>query len=148
MASGFRLERVLRLRTQLRQLVQDEVALLGGRLSSLRADEAAVRSTQAAAHASADDAARAGTTGETLQRWAAYGTALSAREAALAAEGLRVAEAIARGRDELLARRREERKLERLRERAVARVQAETLRQEALLLDDLALRRRTQGEGR
>jgi flagellar biosynthesis chaperone FliJ len=91
----------------------------------------------------------AGATGAEVARWGAWGQALAAREAGLAVEGIHLAEAILRGREELVARRQEERKLERLREKALVRAQAEDIRQEALLLDDLALRRQDgKGSGR
>jgi flagellar export protein FliJ len=148
MAFRFRLGRVLALRTQLRKLVQDEVALLGGQLSRLREDVAAAQEAERSARATAEAQARVGLSGEELRRWEAYERALAGREAALAEESARVAEAIVRGREELLTRRREERKLEHLEERARGRFVAEEARQEALLLDDLARRQRAEGEGR
>ena len=148
MAFRFRLGRVLGLRTQLRKLVQDEVALLGGQLVRLRAEVAAAQEMERTARATAEAEARAGLTGEELRRWEAYERALAGREAALAEESVRVAESIVRGREELLTRRREERKLERLEERARGRFVVEETRQEALLLDELARRRRAEGEGR
>jgi flagellar export protein FliJ len=149
MPTRFRLARVLRLRTQLRRAVQDEVTLLGAELASLRAQADTMRARQGAVHDAVEQAlAGGGTTGGDLLRWGAWQQALAARESALAVDGERVAQAIARGREELLVRRREERKLERLRERAGARAVAEVARQEALLLDDLALRRRSETEGR
>jgi flagellar export protein FliJ len=149
MAARFRLGRVLRLRTQLRKLVQDEVALLGASLAAVRARIEEAERAQVVLH---EEAARTlcgdGMTGADLARLGTWGQALAAREAALVAEGEHMAAAIVRGREELVARRREERKLERLRERALVRAQAEEARREALLLDDLALRQRNAEEGR
>ena len=142
MARPFRLERVLRLRTRLRKLIQDEVALLGASLARLREEAAAARQAQDDARRAAEAAGQSGLTGEELARWEAYGRGLATREASLLEESTRVAEALARGREELLERRREERKLERLRERAATRAQAEEARSEGLMLDDLALRQR------
>jgi flagellar export protein FliJ len=148
MAFRFRLARVLRLRTRLRQQTQDELAAMAANLAALRAEVAAAREAQAAAHAALAEAARVGVTGEELGHWAAYERGLVGREKALAAESDRVTEAIVRGRAELVERRRDERKLERLRERLGNRAQAEEARQEERVLDDLALRERPQGEGR
>jgi flagellar export protein FliJ len=149
MAAPFRLARVLRLRTQLRKLVQDEVALLGGNLATVRERIEDAAHAQVELHEDAGRAlAGAGLTGGELAQLGAWAQALAARETALVAEGERVAAAIVRGREELVARRREERTLERLRERTDVRAQAEELRAEAILLDELALRQRSAGEGR
>ena len=124
------------------------MAQLGATLAGLRDDVSAAQQAQAAAREAMAVEARTGISGETLGRWAAYGEALGRREATLAAESARVAEAVLRARDELLERHREERKLERLQERARARAGEAEARDEARLLDDLALRARWVGEGR
>ena len=141
----YRLARVLGVRTQLRKLVQDEVALLGARLAGLHEREAVARRAQEEAHAAVEAATRAGVTGEELVRWGRYEATLAARAAALALESAQVAETIVCRREELLERRRDERKLELLRERAETHQQAAEAQAEAVVIDDAALRQRRWG---
>jgi flagellar export protein FliJ len=141
MAVRFRLARILRLRTQLRRLAEDEVARTGARLAALHDDVAAVRREQEASHAAAERAVRGGLAGAELHRWGQWGDALHARETALADESARVAEELVGRRGELVARRRDERQLERLGERTAARGRLEEERANGRLLDELALRR-------
>ncbi len=142
MTPRFRLARVLGVRTQLRRVIQDEVALLGAQLAGLRTRVAEARAAQAQVQHAVETATGVGVTGAELRQFGMYERALAGRETVLVAESLRVAEAIARGREELLARRRDERKLERLRDRAEVRAQQEEARQEALLIDDHVMRQR------
>src|SRR4051812_28373309 len=103
MATPFRLARVLRLRTQLRALVQDEVALLGASLAALRGRIDDARDGQMALHGETERALAAGAvTGADLARWGGFGVVLAGRETALVVESERVAEAIVRGREELV----------------------------------------------
>jgi len=141
MAVRFRLARILRLRTQLRRLAEDEVARTGARLAALHDDVAAVRRTQEAARAAAETAVRGGLTGAELHRWGQWDDALHARESVLTDESARVAEELVGRRGELVARRRDERQLERLGERAAARGRVEEERASGRLVDELALRR-------
>jgi flagellar export protein FliJ len=142
MALRFRLARVLRLRTQLREQAQDQVARAHARLATFRERIVASRRQQEATRAAEEAAAGEGFTGEELARWRTYEQRLLEQEQALARESARVAEELARCRQALVARRREERQLERLRARARAREESAEERATMLLLDDLALRAR------
>jgi len=141
-AVGFRLGRVLRLRTQLRERARDEVARARAALAAVRGAMAAARAAQEETRAAEAVAAVSGMSGGDLARFRTYGDALAAREETLAGESARLADELVRLREALLVRRREERQLEQLRERARERHGAAEERTAMVLLDDLALRRR------
>jgi flagellar export protein FliJ len=144
MVDRFRLARILRLRTQLREQVQEEVAKIRAELGAVR--EAIFRSrTRQTENRRAEAAvAAAGMTGADLARFRAYDEGERLREEMLRAEGARLAHELVRRRETLLARRREERQLEVLRERATDRVEAMEEHAAAVALDDLARRRQAE----
>ena len=136
---AFRLARVLRLRTQLRERAQDETARARAALVAAHEALAAARARRDAACA-AGIAALDGATGVELGRFRAFEEGARTREQWLARESARLADEVVRRRQALLARRREERQLERLRERAEERHRRVEERAAAALLDDLARR--------
>ena len=140
---AFRLARVLRLRTQLRERAQDETARARAALVAAHEALAAARATRDAACA-AETAALDGLSGVEFGWFRAFEEGSRAREQWLARESARLAEEVVRRRQRLLARRREERQLERLRERARERDEVREERATMVLLDDLALRRRSE----
>jgi flagellar export protein FliJ len=144
MAFRFRLARVLRLRSQLRRQAQDDVARTQATLVALGEEIAAVRRAQEATRAAEEAATRRGVSGAELVRWRTYEQALRERETALAAESVRVSRTLAEQREVLLGRRRQEKQLERLREKAADRAEAAEERATMVLLDDLALRQRSE----
>ena len=139
---AFRLARVLRLRTQLRERAQDETARARAALVAAHEALAAARATRDAACA-AGTAALDGLTGAELWRFRAFEEESRTREQRLALSA-RLADEVVRRRQALLARQREERQLERLRERAREREEVPEERATMVLLDDLALRRRSE----
>jgi flagellar export protein FliJ len=142
MASPFRLARLLRLRSQLRQQAQDEVAALQAAESRAVAARAAVRAAVDATRDAELDGAAAGLTGAELAGFRTYERALRAREESLAVDVTHLSAALAEGRQALVGRRRQERQLELLEERAQDRARAEEARATTVLVDDLALRQR------
>jgi flagellar export protein FliJ len=138
----FRLARVLRLRTQLRERAREEVARERAALARAHEEIAAVRAAREAALAAEAAAAATGMTGADLHRSRAWTGALAVEEAALGRKATALAAQLERLREALRVRRREERQLERLRERAWERSQAAEERTAAALLDDLARRRK------
>ncbi len=135
---AFRLARVLRLRTQLRERAQDETARARAALVAAHEALAAARATRDAACA-AGTAALDGLTGAELWRFRAFEEESRTREQRLARESARLADEVVRRRQALLARQRE-----RLRERAREREEVPEERATMVLLDDLALRRRSE----
>jgi len=140
MAFRFRLERVLRLREQLRRQAVDAlgearavVARIDDAIAAARAAQAATRAAEAAEHEFS---------GADLRRWRTFAEAARAREERLAAERAVAEAVVAERREGVLARRRDERALEHLRERARARREAHDEAAAAKLLDELALRGR------
>jgi len=144
---AFRLERVLRLRGQLRRLRMHEAAVLAADLAATEERGralAAAREQQGLEEASV--AAR-GTTAASLQLARAYGAALAyqAHECTIAADAARTA--LVAKRAELESERREERKLEQLAALHHERVAEDEARAIATLLDELALRTHGSGQG-
>jgi len=135
---ALRLARVLRLRTQLRERAQDETARARAALVAAHEALAAARATRDAACA-AGTAALDGLTGAELWRFRAFEEESRTREQRLARESARLADEVVRRRQALLARQRE-----RLRERAREREEVPEERATMVLLDDLALRRRSE----
>jgi len=140
---ALRLARVLRLRTQLRERAQDETARARAALVAAHEALAAARATRDAACA-AGTAALDGLTGAELWRFRAFEEESRTREQRLARESARLADEVVCRRQALLARQREERQLERLRERAREHEEVPEERATMVLLDDLALRRRSE----
>jgi flagellar export protein FliJ len=140
--AGFRLARVLRLRTQLRERARDDFGRARAALGAARERAAAVRATDDAASAAEAAAAAAGTTVDELLRFRRFSAATRARGAVLAAEVAELTGEVVRRRNALVARRREERQLEILREHARDRDEAAAERAAAVLLDELSMRRR------
>lgn len=138
----FRLARVLRLRTQLREQAQEDVARGSTALAEAQAALADVRAAADAALAAEADAAAGGMTGAELHRSRAWTAALASKEQTLVREAGRLTTLLERLRSVLLGRRREERQLEILRDRVNERLGAEDERATATMLDDLARRKR------
>jgi flagellar export protein FliJ len=140
MTFTFRLGRVLRVRSQLRQQAQDQMDRTRAALATLEQEIAAVQASQAEARAAEDAAITAGCRGADLARWRSFEAAAAARERILLRDKEQLLAKLEREREALVAQRQEERKLERLQERARDRFEAEVAREDARLLDELALR--------
>lgn len=140
MTFQFRLARVLRLRTQLRQQSQEQVARTRTALAALEQQIATLQASQAEARAAEDAAIGGGCSGADLARWRTFEAASAARERVLLREKAQLLTQLEREREALLVQRQEERKFERLEERARDRHEAEVARADARLLDELALR--------
>jgi flagellar export protein FliJ len=145
MAFRFRLARVLRLRTRLRERTQDQLVRLRADVQALGERAERVAAERRAAREAEEAAAMQGMTGADLALHRGFDERQGACEAALAAERARVAAEESQRLAELQARRREERQLERLGERARGRWEAGEARAATCLLDELALRRRDGG---
>ena len=142
MATGFRLARVLRLRTQLRRQAQEQVGQVIATMAEARREIAAVRDRADAERAREEAALATGLPAEALREGRAWEGALAARATRLG-EGLRAMGAtLARARELVGLRRREERQLERLAELAREKQQAHEARADAVLVDELVLARR------
>jgi len=142
MATGFRLARVLRLRTQLRRQAQEQVGQMVAAMNEARREIAAVHG-QADAERTREEAALVkGLPVEALREGRAWERALGVRAARLG-EGLQaMGVTLARARELVALRRREERQLERLAEQARERQQVREARAEAVLVDEIVLARR------
>jgi hypothetical protein len=142
MPTAFRLARVHRLRTVLRQQTQDELARLAGTHADVERAIEAARAAQDAVRAEEETTAARGLPGVELEALRARERALRAEELRLVAERVRLAAELTRCRERLRDRRRQERQLEQLDARARMRDRAAAEREAALLIDDLARRRR------
>jgi len=143
MGVRFRLARVLRLRTQLREQAEDELARVRAELAALRAQVADARAARLATRAAEEEAAAGAVlTGAQLAEYRGYEAAIDAREVALERKSAETATAVGTARDALLTRRREERQLERLAERTETAAAADEAHRMDTLLDELALRAR------
>jgi flagellar export protein FliJ len=142
MATAFRLARVHRLRTVLRQQTQDELARLAGAHADVERGIDGARAAQDRVRAEEETAAARGFPGVDLAALRARERALRAEELRLVGERARLDAELATCRGRLLERRREERQLEQLGARVRLREQAAAEREAALLIDDLARRRR------
>lgn len=141
MAERFRLNRVLRLRTQLRERAQNEVAKLRTEIGVVREAILRSRTRQTENRRAEAVVAARGMTGEELARFRVYDAGERLREQVLLAEGARLAQELVQRRRAVVARRREERQLEVLRERAEDRIEAAEEHAAAVALDDFARRR-------
>jgi flagellar export protein FliJ len=139
---GFRLGRVLRLRTRLREQADDAVARATAVVAALDARIASARRTEDETRAAVAAALEGGLPGAELARWRAFAEAAAARTAALVAERAVAEEGLAAARRLLAQRRREERQLERLGERVATRAAIGRARAAQTALDDLARTRR------
>ena len=141
-AFRFRLARVLRLRTRLRERAQDEVAAAGARVAAIEAQIATLRRAWEEAHLAEEVAAVEGVVAADLAAVDAYRERLRGEEAFLVTAREQALAALADSRERLRRRRQEERQLERLGERAADRHAAVEAHAEAVLLDEIALRER------
>ncbi|HZP41941.1 MAG TPA: hypothetical protein VFD84_10580 [Candidatus Binatia bacterium] len=144
MADRFRLTRILRLRTQLRERAQEEMAATRTALAGVRDAIVRSRTRQVENRRAEAVVAAVGMTGADLARFRAWDVGERRREERLVAEAARLAHELVRLRDVLVARRREERQLEVLRARARERAEAAEERAAAVALDDLARRRQAE----
>jgi flagellar export protein FliJ len=137
----FRLERVRRLREQLRRQAERAVGETVHAIAANEAQRAALRAARVEDWSAAVEHLLAGMAAGELDLHVRYGALLAAHEAdaALAADQLEVA--LTARRQLLRGARLEERKLEQLRTRFAAREAAAADRSAARLLDELALRR-------
>jgi flagellar export protein FliJ len=138
----FRLKRVLRLRTQLREQAEDALGRTRATLAAVRERIATTRAAEDAARTGEATALSHGATAAVVQRFRAYERRLATYRAGLENESTVLATEVQRQREQLLERRREERQLEKLEVRARERGVAEDERATMVLLDDLALRQR------
>lgn len=142
MPTPFRLARLLRLRTQLREQAQRELGVRQAALAALDGAIAAARADEDAARADAGGAVARGASGRAVALAFGYAEAQAARVLALAARRVTAAAAVEEQRRRVIARRREEEQLARLQARARERARAAEAHAEALFLDELALGRR------
>jgi len=111
MAAPFRLARVLRLREQMRRLRTHEVEQLAARLAAVRTEAKRVAAERERLGMAEAEQAVAGTlTPETLRVGRGYDAALAAAERVHAGELVRIGQALAAKRAELLRDRQEEEK--------------------------------------
>lgn len=141
----FRLERVRRLREQLRRQGERAVGETTHAIAVNEAEVEALRAAQAEDWNAAVGQLVAGMTAGELQSHARYGVRLTTQEAAAVVTGTRLQSELAARRARLVLARMEERKVEQLRTRWQTR-QAETTQRAAdRLQDELALRRHGAG---
>jgi flagellar export protein FliJ len=136
----FRLQRVLELRTRLREQAQDDVARRAADVAEMRARETAARRADLEARAAGQAALVGGVAGTDLLAWQAYAAAAEARVDKAVRDVQVATDVLMQARDVLRVRRLEERQLERLRERANARAAVVEARTDMIQQDDLALR--------
>jgi len=140
--SSFRFRRILRLKTQLRKVAQDEIARIRQDLAHVEkgiadAEVARIRNLAAARYLAGE-----GCTAGELRLYDAYDRGQQARGRALRLQADALGEVVEAQRGIVLARRREERQFECLEDRQSAREGAAEARGEASLQDDLARRMR------
>jgi len=145
-AEPFRLQRVLRVREQLRKLRQHEAEELAARVAAARLAAARLAEEHERAGAvEAADAAAGRLTPESLRVARDYERALGDAEAALRAEVCRLAVALEGKRVELRRARQEEEKYVRLADAHRQRVVAEEAREAERALDEIAIDRHRRG---
>ncbi len=144
---AFRLARVLRVRSQLREQAQDALIRARAELAAIAERMQALHAAELHARATASEVATAGCTAEDLVRFEVYAARLVALRERLKGDSARIQDEVRVRREALLMRRREERQLEKLAERAAERETSAEEHATALLLDDLARRKRTVGKG-
>lgn len=142
MASSFRLNRVLRLRTQLRLLRGYEAGALQRQVGTLEREVGTVCEAQERVAEGERHAAEARIlTPETLQLGRAYAAALADSEHAYRVAMIDAGRALVAKRAEVVTSHQEESKVRRLEEVHRERTDAERLRLVALGLDELAIDR-------
>ena len=142
MAAPFRLARVLRLREQMRRLRTHEVEQLAARLAAVRAEAERVAAERERLGMAEAEQAVAGTlTPETLRVGRGYDAVLAAAERAHAGELLRIGQALAAKRAELLRDRQEEEKYVRLAAAHRERVLEDEAHESERTLDEIAVDR-------
>jgi len=140
--SGFRFGRILRLKTQLRKVAQDEILMLRRDLTRVEKEMADVEVARTRNLAAATRAALEGRKAGDLQLHEAYDRAQQALRRVLRARADAIREALEARRLIVIERRREERQFECLETRQREREEAAGSRGEANLQDDLARRMR------
>ena len=146
MAEPFRLERVLRVRAQLRKLRQHETEELAARLAGARVAAARLADErERCGAAEAADAAAGRLTPERLRVARDYERALGDAEMTQLAEVARLVAALERKRVELRRERQEEEKYVRLADAHRQRVLAEEARESERALDEIAIDRHRRG---
>jgi flagellar export protein FliJ len=145
MPKAFRLARVLRLRSQLRQQAQEQVGQILAAIAAARREAAALRRQAEAERAREEAVLMEGMTADALRERRAFEATLAARETQLGQAVSQMTVSLAQAREVVAARRREERQLERLAEQARERHQADEMHADAELLDELVLARRASG---
>jgi flagellar export protein FliJ len=142
MAAPFRLARVLRLREQIRRLRSHEAEQLAARLAAAEAAAARVVAEREALGArEAAEAAAGSLTPDTLRVGRAYDAALATAERAHAGEIVRLGQALAAKRAELVRDRQEEEKYVRLAAAHRQRVREDEARESERSLDEIAVER-------
>ena len=137
---SFRFKRILRLKTQLRRVAQDEIARLRQDLTAVEKGIANAELAQARNRAAATQAALEGRSARDLQLHESYDRGQQAYGKALRAQAAALGEVIEMQRGVLIERRREERQFECLESHQRAREDAAQAYDEAKLQDDLARR--------
>jgi flagellar export protein FliJ len=140
--SNFRFRRILRLKTQLRKVAQDEIARIRQDLAHVEKGIAESEVARIRNLAAARQAAGQGCTAGELRLYDAYDRGQQARGRALRVEADALGEVVEAQRAIVLERRREERQFECLEDRQSAREGAAQARGEASVQDDLARRMR------
>ena len=142
MAAPFRLARVLRLREQMRRLRTHEVEQLAARLAAVRTEAKRVAAERERLGMAEAEQAVAGTlTPETLRVGRGYDAALAAAERVHAGELVRIGQALAAKRAELLRDRQEEEKYVRLAAAHRERVLEDEAHESERTLDEIAVDR-------
>jgi len=140
--SSFRFRRILRLKTQLRKVAQDEIARIRQDIAHVEKGIAESEVARIRNLAAARQAAGKGCTAGELRLYDAYDRGQQARGRALRVEADALGEVVEAQRGIVLVRRREERQFECLEDRQSEREGTAQARGEASLQDDLARRMR------
>lgn len=138
--ADFRLSRVVRLRSRLRELRESEMRHLRAQRSRLESERETTRTTRDdCLYGESIRARQAPMDEQTFRLGRLWEGALARREEELGVRIEATKQAIREKREELVAARQEEEKLLRLRERYEARVAEEAQRHEDAGLDELAI---------
>lgn len=139
MAAPFRLQRVLRLREQIRRLRTHEAEQLASRLAAVRAEVEHLATARERCGMFEGEAALAGTlTPESLRVGRAYEAALATTERARALEAVQLGHALDAKRAQLLRDKQEEEKYVRLAAAHRTRVLEDEAREAERTLDEMA----------
>lgn len=145
--TAFRLERVLRVRTQLRRLHALQAEMLATEVDTLRVREDALAAARDRCGVEEARTAAGGVAAAVVQLARAYDTILAREEQHVHDDGVRAAAALTAKRGEVEYERREERKLEQLEAMHRERAAEEEGRATAVLLDELALLQHARARG-